>query len=428
MSAKRSLPFLWGAAISSHQVEGNNFFNDWWAFEEAGKVKEKSGLACDQYHRFDQDFQIVQQLGQPAHRLSLEWSRFEPEENVWNEEAFKHYEEVFKSLKARNIEPVVTLHHFTNPQWFAEKAAFLNEDAVDYFSRYVEKVVKVFGPYVRYWITINEPLVYIYHGYLTGLWPPGQKNAIRASWVVYLNLLKAHIEAYKTIHRIYDNNQLGPVWVSIAKHVSHFTPCRPHSLLDRAIVYLRNWYFNFLFVDAAMTGFAFFPGVFSEILNGHHTLDFIGLNYYTRDFIGFVDLKPENLLGVSCDKTHHKHEMGERSSMGWEVYPEGLYHLLKDFGRYKLPILIMENGIATQEDAQRAHFIRSHLASVEKARHHGVPVNGYFYWSLLDNFEWAEGFGPRFGIVEVNYQNQERKIRDSAYVLTECCRKIGGGG
>ena len=419
-------PFLWGAATSSHQVEGDNSANDWWAWEKAGRLKTPSGAACDQYRCFPQDIELIAGLGHNAHRFSLEWSRFEPRENEWNEEAFGHYEAVFKELRARGIEPVVTLHHFTNPQWFNESGGWLRPQAVDYFVRYTEKVVKAFSRYVRFWITVNEPLIFLYFGFYEGTWPPG-RNSFSESLVVFRHLLLAHQEAYHTIHGHYQS--LGrPVWVSIAHHMTHFTPCRPGSPLDGMSVSLRNGFVNHLFFRAALTGFLFFPGLFCESLPRQRTLDFLGVNYYTRDFIRFAGFRDGKMLGLACEKSHHSKEVSELNVMGWEVYPEGFYRVLKSLERYRLPVMVTENGICAKDDEQRARFIQDHVAALARAKQEGVPVFGYFYWSLLDNFEWAHGFEPRFGIVEVDYRTQQRKIRESAQVLRESCRKLMGGG
>ncbi len=423
----RHLPdFLWGTSTSSHQVEGGNRFNDWWEWEVQGKLKEHSDKACEHYTRYEQDFDIVKQLGQNAHRFSIEWSRLEPEENVWNEEEFRHYEKVFKALHERKIEPIVTLHHFTNPTWFANKGGWLNERTTHYFVRYVKRCVQAFGKYVRFWVTINEPLVYLYHGFYAGLWPPGLQS-YASSMRVFRNQLMSHLEAYRAIHHHYEHEEKSQVWVSLAMHMSHFTPCNPASIKDRWAVFLRNWFFNELFVSSAISGFLFFPGIFSEFLPTRGTLDYIGLNYYTRDFIKFQGPVGKNGIGDSCDKGHHQAETGELNMMGWEVHPEGLYHILKNLKKYNLPIMILENGIATLDDNQRSRFIQNHLSEVGRAKREGVPVEGYFYWSLLDNYEWAHGFGPRFGIVEVDYKTQQRKIRESAYVLADMCRKIEKG-
>lgn len=426
---KNSFPFsfLWGTATSSHQVEGDNRHNDWWAWEQAGRVKEPSGRACDQYRLYKEDISLISELGHNGHRFSIEWSRIEPEEDRWNDDALVHYENILKELIRRGIEPVVTLHHFTNPQWFAARGGWLASDCVHYFVRYVERVVHALGRHVKIWITINEPLIFLYHGYFSGQWPPGVQSFDDALQV-FRHLLAGHLAAYRTIHKIYQRAFQKPVWISIAHHLMCFTPCRPASFGDRLSAFLRDWFSNHLFVDAALSGFLFFPSMFCEFLSTRHALDFLGINYYARDFIRFAGLYQGNTLGQICEKKHHEREIRETNSLGWEVYPEGIYQVLKSLGRYHLPVLITENGICTEQDDQRVRFIREHLEQVERARQQGIPVVGYFHWSLLDNFEWAEGFGPRFGIVEVDYKTQERKVRPSAQVLTEICRKLSHGG
>lgn len=416
-------PFLWGTSTSSHQIEGGNRANDWWAWEQAGKLKEASGEASGHFKLFREDFDIISRLGHNAYRFSIEWSRLEPAENQWHEEGFKFYEEIFQELARHRIEPIVTLHHFTNPEWFAKKGGWLHNDTVRYFTRYVDRVIQRYGRYVRFWITLNEPLVYLYHGFFAGLWPPGLKS-FRDSMRVFRHQVTAHAEAYRHIHQYYKTQLHREAWVSFAMHMSHYTPCRPASILDRWAVFMRHWFAHELFLNAVTSGFLFFPGVFCEFLPAKHCIDFIGLNYYTRDFIRFNSFNGIHFVGVICDKGHHRDQIRELNVMGWEVYAEGLYRVLKQLRQYHLPIVITENGIATNDDEQRVRFIRNHLEAVRRARKEGSPVWGYFYWSLLDNFEWAHGFDPRFGIVHVNYETQERKIKESAQVLTEICRQI----
>ncbi|MDA9101344.1 family 1 glycosylhydrolase [Omnitrophica bacterium] len=415
--------FLWGAATSSHQVEGNNQANDWWTWEMQGKVKDRSARACDHYHRFHEDFQIASDAGHTAHRFSLEWSRLEPSPGVWNKEAVDHYKAVFEALKSRGMEPVVTLHHFTNPQWFSDRGGWTHPESAAYFSAYVQRVIETFGRDIRYWITINEPLIYVYFSFLEGSWPPGQKS-FRSACRAMRNLLAAHIDAYQCIHRHYERLQWGPVWVSIAKHVTYFEPCRKNSWADKAAVWLRNWFFNHLFIQAAQTGFLFFPGIFCESFPATQTLDFIGLNYYSRSFIRFKGIREQDFMGEMCSWDHHPDRGTEKNDLDWDIYPQGLSFVLKDFKRYRLPVMICENGICTGDDEQRSRYILGHLNQARRAMREGVDLRGYFYWSLLDNFEWAHGFAPRFGIVEVNYENFSRKIRKSSQVLSDLCRII----
>ncbi len=418
--------FFFGAATSAHQVEGNNRFNDWWSWEVAGRVAP-SGPACGHYERFREDAALAATLGHNAHRFSVEWSRIEPVEGDWNIEALEHYRTFLLELRARGIEPFVTLHHFTNPDWFAKKGGWESDQAVFYFGRFAKKTVEYLGEQVCFWITINEPMVYIYKSYCEGAWPPGVQS-ITASMRVLRSLILGHVEAYRVIHRHYADNRLGSPMVSIAKHVIQFDPCRKNSKKDRIMTAIRDWFFNHLCLQALTNGFLFFPGFYLEFLPVRDSLDFIGVNYYFRDFIRFDRPSAKDPFGEICDKRHHQSEILETTQMGWEVRPEGLYQQLIALQSYGKPLVVTENGIATDSDDQRRRYMTSHLQYTALAARQGVPILGYFYWSLLDNFEWDKGYGPKFGLVYAGPGIQERKIKPSAYVFTEMCRKLFHGG
>lgn len=412
--------FLWGAATSSHQVEGDNTNNDWWEWEQNGKVKERSAKACDHWNRFREDFALAKTLHHNAHRFSLEWSRIEPEEGKFSDEAFAHYAEVIQSLKSNNLEPIITLHHFTLPLWLSKKGGWLSDETPKLFERYVKKVVHTIGGNVRYWITLNEPVAYVFKSYLMGEWPPGEKSYEKVLQVLG-HLLKGHVLAYDAIKKINQELKRPSAQVGIAKHVLVFTPCSDRSWKDRLSVWLRNLMFNHLFVKALIRGRIFYPGLFRIQLPKAKTLDFIGLNYYTRDFVHNEGFQIPAIFGDICTLKHHR-SVGKRNSLSWEIYPEGLYRLAKEFSQYGLPLLISENGICSDRDEERSEFIKSHLAQMVKAMREGVRILGYFYWSLLDNYEWAEGYGPRFGLIEVDYRTQSRKIRESGKRFAEICR------
>ena len=411
---------IWGAATSAHQVEGWNRWNDWWAWEQAGKVGEASGAACDQYRLFREDFHLARSLGHTAHRFSLEWSRLEPREGEWNEEAFRHYDEVFNSLEAEGLEPVVTLHHFTNPAWFTEKGGWLSEGAAETFCKFVRRAAERYGPRVRFWVTLNEPLILIYQGYLIGRWPPGEQS-MEKCFRAMRELLRAHVRAYGILH---ERSKNSDCWVSIAHHMTAFAPCRTQSLLDHCNVFLRKKFVNRLAFEALHSGFLFYPGVFCEKLAASRTLDFLGVNYYSRDFIRFGGFWGIGQFGNVCSKEHHRLEIKETNDLGWEVYPKGIYEVVTGLRSLKLPIVITENGVCTDNDVQRQHYIEAHLGQLKRAREDGAPIFGYFYWSLVDNFEWAEGFKPRFGVVEVDYGTQTRRVRPSAQALRKGCGEL----
>jgi beta-glucosidase len=394
--------FLWGAATSAHQVEGNNSNNDWWEWEKKAGLKEASGQACRHYEFFKQDFDLAKGLSHNAHRLSIEWSRVEPRQGQFSSEEINHYKEVIRALKERGLEPIVTLHHFTNPLWFSSGGGWLRKDAHTCFSRYTEKIVEALSDDVRYWITINEPMVYIYHGYITGIWPPQEKSFLKAL-AVGNNMAFSHVQAYRRIHALYKNKNLKTPYVSIAKNVQAFVPASP-TLKNKMAVYVRDALYNMLFVKRLIR---------------HKALDFIGINYYTR---GLVDVKKCGLGNFLLDTAEDFPQPLKKNDMGWEIYPEGIYQLLMKFKRFNLPILIAENGICTGDDSERWDYIREHLKNIHAAIRDGAKVIGYMYWSLMDNFEWDKGFWPRFGLVEIDYTTYKRVIRKSAEKFAGVCR------
>ncbi|MDP3051945.1 MAG: glycoside hydrolase family 1 protein [bacterium] len=389
--------FCWGAATSAHQVEGNNH-NDWTEWEkanakrlaeEAGKKKWPdyilnppaggfnpfqeenyiSGKACDHYNRFREDFDIAKKLGHNAHRFSIEWSRIEPEEGKFDEKEIEHYRQVILALTAQHIEPFVTLWHWTIPVWFRDIGGWLNKKSPEYFSRYVEKMVSAL-PDVKFWIILNEPCVYTSAGFLKGHWPPDERSIFKY-FKVLRHLAEAHNKSYKVIKEINAQAQVG-----ISKHNIYFEN-----------IPFANYFWNEYFLNK---------------IKNHQ--DFIGLNYYFH----------ARLFGNKNEQV---------SDLGWEIYPEGIYHVLKELKKYNKPIYITENGLADARDEKRAKFIKGHLKWTHKAISEGVDVRGYFYWSLLDNFEWDKGFWPRFGLVEVDYKTMERKIRNSALEYKKICKE-----
>lgn len=368
--------FLWGSATSAYQVEGGIHNSDWSKIHPAGR-------ACGHYNRYERDFDLLRELGQNAYRFSIEWSRIEPQEGKFDEKEIAHYGKVLEALRARGIKSMVTLHHFTNPAWLAQRGGWANSKVVFYFSRFAEKMLEEHGDLVDFWITINEPLIYAWKGYVEGTWFPKKKNPI-----LFLRVLQNQIAAHKKMYEIFHR---AKVQVGIAKNNQFFEPYNSKSLLDRAVVSATDWLWNRWFLDR---------------IKNH--LDFIGLNYYFHNRIQFP--------------WRQRNENRIVSDIGWEIYPEGVYHILLELNRYGKPIFITENGLADAGDVLRKDFIRDHLSWTNKAIREGVDVRGYFHWSLMDNFEWDKGFGPRFGLVEIDYKTLERKIRPSARYYAQICR------
>ncbi|MDD5155212.1 MAG: glycoside hydrolase family 1 protein [Candidatus Omnitrophica bacterium] len=385
--------FLWGAAASAYQVEGGNSNSDWWEWEKK-TGRQNSGQACRHYELYEQDFDLAKNLNQNAHRLSVEWSRIEPQEGKFPESELKHYLDVILALRRRNIEPVVTLHHFTNPAWFGNAGGWTNRRAVRDFLRYCDLVVRCLAKYVRYWITINEPNVYLTHSYIMGVWPPQARSYLKAK-IVEDNFAGAHIKAYRLIRKIYKELNLPRPYVSIAQNMQAFVPCAP-SLKNRFAAYIRDKWYNFGFLDAIMR---------------HKAMDFIGVNYYSRQLV-----EPRNwgFASLAMDVCSQDHHPVKKNSLGWDIYPEGLYELLLKLKKYGLPIIITENGICTRDDNLRWEYIYAHLKNIHLAMGKGAKVEGYLYWSLMDNFEWDKGFNPRFGLIDVDYNTYKRTVRESA--------------
>ncbi|MBU4360803.1 glycoside hydrolase family 1 protein [Patescibacteria group bacterium] len=406
--------FLWGTATSAHQVEGNNTNSDWWFWEQKNKGKilnvaekkfknkkfEPSNKACDSYNKYKEDFALIEKMNNNAHRLSIEWARIEPKQGEWDLDELEHYKKVLKDLKKRKISVMLTLQHFTLPNWLAQKNGWTNWRSPMFFKRYAEFVARNLGDLVDFWITINEPEIYADMSYLKGYWPPQEKN-IKKAGKVYLNMIRAHRKAYKIIHKILDLKK-QKAKVGISANVMSFAAYKKHRLIELLYVHLADRLVNHSFFD---------------LTKKHH--DFLGINYYFR-----VRLKKEkgSLKPVVEEITEQEREL---SDMGWMIYPHGIFDVLMDFKDFNLPIYITENGIATTDDTRRSKFLIDHLTEIHHAISAGCDVRGYFHWSLLDNFEWDKSFGPKFGLVDVNFKTLERQPKGSFKVYKEICKNNG---
>ena len=386
--------FLWGAGTSAYQVEGGNIHSDWWEWEQTRDPSLRSGLACDQYHLYAADFDLAKSLNHNAHRLSIEWSRIEPKEGEFDSAEIDHYVKVLKVLKSLNFTVMLTLWHFTLPKWVSDKGGWENGATVNYFARFVQKIVPEIGQYVDLWITLNEPGVYIYETYIVREWPHAKKSLL-GQIKTFLNLTSAHKKVYKFLHQLYP----GGKPVGIANNIMSFEPFHKHSIIEQMAVVLNDIFSNHLFY--------FFT-------KGTH--DFLGINYYFHARFRHKGLIPEK-IGAS-PQTH------EVSDLGWEIYPEGIFDVLTDLSD-DIPIYITECGIASTNDDRRNRFLITYLQEVARAIKAGVNVRGFFYWSLIDNFEWQMGFDPRFGLIEIDYSTKERIIRPSARVYAEIIARGG---
>lgn len=405
---------MWGAATSAHQVEGNNH-NNWsvWELENAKSLAHAaeykledlpdwdyvkplamdpdnyvSGVAIDHYSRYKLDLAIAEKLNLNAFRFSIEWSRIEPQEGVWNIEAINYYRDYIREIKKRGMEPLPTLYHWTTPVWFADKGGFEHSSNVKYFTRFAEKVIDEFHQDIRYITSINEPDTVVSHGYITLDHPPQQHSYWKAFWV-YRNLLKAHKDIYSYAHKKSRRLKVGftksYAWVRAGD--------------DRK---LTKWAVrgDFLLRDDLVVRYV------------RRKCDFLGVNYYFSD--RHVGLKIEN-------------EHDKLNDLGWEMRPEDLRLVLKRLGKWKKPILVTESGVADRKDEHRKWWIATSLASIHSAIQDGVDVIGYLHWSLFDNFEWAFGRWPRFGLVEIDYDNDlKRTVRPSGVWYAGLVKKMRG--
>jgi beta-glucosidase len=400
--------FLWGASTSAHQVEGDNRWSDWWEYEQRGQLPHASGDACRHYELFEHDFDLAKSWGHNAHRFSIEWSRLEPEQGKWDAQARDHYQRVLRALADRGLEPVVTLHHFTNPAWFTRRGGWSRGDSPALFARYAEYVARELGAGVRYWLTINEPTVYVMQGFVTGEWPPCLKGAWIRALRTMRNLARAHVAAYRTLHQIHDGFHVG-----FAHSAPVIEACKPDRRRDRFVASVRDFVLNEAFFRLI--------GARAATASGRRgPLDFIGINYYTRNIVR-AGFGLGALVGRQCRGDHH--HLGPVSTMGWEMYPEGLLVTLERFSGYGLPLMVTENGIATEDEALRRRYLLWHVAGAGEAIERGVNLVGYLHWSLIDNFEWAFGTAPKFGLAAVDYTTQSRQARPCVTDFARICRE-----
>ncbi|MCX6793460.1 MAG: glycoside hydrolase family 1 protein [Candidatus Falkowbacteria bacterium] len=385
--------FLWGAATSAYQIEGG-LINDWSEWEKSGrrlsKLKAKglnpldfqSGQAADSWNRMEEDIACLKKINASAYRFSIDWSRIEPEEGRFDEAALNRYASFVARLQEEEIEPFVTLWHWPIPLWLRDKGGWKSSIIIEYFKKYAERVALAL-PTVRFWLTLNEPDVYSARSYLNGNWPPQIINPL-TYLMVNNNLIKAHRAAYSIVKEQLPNAQVG-----LASHNVYLESAG--GPINNFICLVARWWWNFY--------------IFDKVKN---KLDFIGLNFYHHTLLKYGFPRNKN------EKTN---------DMGWELYPEGILPVLKDLqSRYNKPIYITENGTADEDDDHRAWYVKEILKNVHQAIEEGVNVRGYLHWSLLDNFEWADGFGPRFGLFSVDRKTFERKARSSVDVYSEIAK------
>lgn len=411
--------FLWGSATAAYQVEGNNTNSAWWLWEqEPGKILQghKSGLACDWWGgRWREDFDRAAETGQNAHRMSLEWSRIQPAPDRWDEEALDRYLEMLRGLQERDITPMVTLHHFSDPIWLAEMGGWENQEAIEKFEKYVRKVVAALKDYVIYWCPINEPNVFAALGYVRGWFPPG-KHDTKAMFRVYATLVKAHAAAYHAIHEIQPNARVGSTF-----NFRFLVPGKSWSPLDRYLSNLQNSIMNEIIPRAMTDGVLRTPLGRVSIPQARKTQDYIGVNYYTREMITFNMRYRNEAFGQRY--LSNKNQVSKSGLFAND--PEGMFEAIKWARTFNVPIWITENGIEDADDLIRPSYLAQNIHQVWRAVNFNFPVKGYFHWTLVDNFEWERGWTQRFGLWELDLETQSRRKRPSADLYAEICKENG---
>lgn len=399
-----------GVATASTQIEGgesNSNWNDWY---RKGGIRDGSdpARANDHYRRYREDIDLMAQMGMQCYRMSIEWSRLEPQRDVFDDAEYQHYRDEITYLQSKGIEVLLTLHHFNNPMWFESLGGFEHKDSPLMFEAFVRHTMHKLGDLVDRYVTINEPNVYATSAYYFGEFPPGKKS-VRACRVVMTNLARSHIRAYQVIHAWRKEHGYQPTLVGYASHVRVFEPLRKRNILDRIGCRLMRQMFQGGLDDTCMTGIRKFPLYRAKEFRAGKYYDFVGINYYSRSMVrGFTEMP-------NPDARHN--------DMGWELYPEGLAQVIDTYAeRYHAPIYITENGTADAKDAFRSQFLYEHLYSLTQSQ---AKVERYYHWTFIDNFEWMDGESCRFGLVELDYETQQRKPRPSCYLYRDI---IAAGG
>ncbi len=369
--------FLWGTATSSHQTEGGNVNNDWWKWEhtEGSGCTEVSGDACDSWHRWSDDVDLVAAMGLGAYRFSLEWSRIEPAEGEFSVATLDHYRRICGRCLELGIAPVVTFHHFTIPLWLRARGGWEAPDAPERFGRFVARATAHLGDLIGWACTLNEPNVIGVMGYTVGQFPPGAKDEFGRHLAVNDAMVRAHRRAVEALR-----SGPGSFPVGLTLSMAELKAEEGGEVVrDAAEDVLENTF-----------------------LRGTGGDDFVGVQCYTRMHFDSQGQAPDDPAVA-------------QTQMGYEFWPQVVEYTVRRTAAFTgLPVLVTENGIGTENDVERIRYIAEALAGVRRCLDDGIDVRGYFVWTLMDNFEWAHGYGPKFGLHSVDRTTFERRPKPSA--------------
>ena len=425
--------FIFGLATASYQIEGAAVEDGrspsiWDTFcKTPGKVYEghTGDVACDHYHRYKEDVEILKEIGVDAYRFSISWSRIFPEHGKYNPKGMEFYKKLIAELIKNNIEPTVTLFHWDLPMWAYDMGGWLNRDSVKWFQEYAVKVFEELNDSVKFWITHNEPSCASILGYNLGVHAPGHKNT-REALIAAHHILLSHgaaVEAFREFG--FKDGKIG-ITLNLTPFYSVSDSKEDVDASYRCDGLSNRWFLDPIFkssypedlkkVFIKMAGeFDFIKGRDLQKISIKN--DFLGVNYYSRALVKFFQDSELNYQNVEGNL--------KKTAMGWEIYPEGLYDIIVRLRKKytRLPIYITENGAAFDDvlsekkrinDVERINYIKRHLIKVADLNQQGADIRGYYLWSLMDNFEWAYGYSKRFGIVYVDFKTQERILKDSA--------------
>jgi beta-glucosidase len=402
--------FTLGVASAATQIEGgdsNHNWNDWY---HRGRIKDGSNpaRATDHWNRWREDADLMAGMGVKAYRLGIEWARICPERDTVDQEAVAHYRQELSYLREKGISVLLTIHHFTNPMWFEGMGGFTKAENIELFLRFIELTVRSFGDLVSEYITINEPNVYATESYYFGIWPPGEKSMGRAMTVMS-NMAVCHIRAYALIHKIRRELGFGDTRVGFAHHMRAFDPVNRLNPYHKICTVLMKRFFQGAVTRALSRGEFTWPLKKASGVKRGEYVDFIAVNYYSRSIVS----------GFSAGT-----RMGAPlNDLGWEIYPEGIVRCCRQhYEIIKRPIYITENGTCDNNDVFRCRYIYEHLRALADS---GLPVERYYHWCFCDNFEWVEGESARFGLVHVDYETQQRTVKNSGQFYAEMLRAGG---
>lgn len=425
--------FVFGAATAAYQIEGGRGEDGkgdsiWDKFcDIPGKIDngETGNVACDHYHRMKQDVALMKEMHLESYRFSVAWTRIIPDgDGEVNPAGVRFYSDLIDELLAANIKPLLTIYHWDLPQALQEKGGWLNPESVNWYVRYAEVLFRAYGDRVKDFITFNEPFVFTDFGYVTGSFPPGIKGDYGGKLLAGHHVLMAHGEAVRSFRKIVKDGRIG-ITLDYAYNAPASDKAEDIAAAARANEFWAGWYFEpVVFGHYPRTARKWFEerGMMPEIGENDERLiaepmDFIGINHY---FSNYVAADPEN----GREGTKHVSRGVHCTDMNWPVTEDGFYTMLKYFQSVlKIPLYITENGISLNdivnvegavEDFDRIDFLKRYLSALSRAIGEGLDCRGYYYWSFMDNMEWAAGYKPRFGLVYVDYPTQERLLKRSA--------------